>query len=70
VLESTTPSEPLFVSSATNVNAAPTARLGQASHLLSLVLTHVNDRDSEPNTRLEEAKQLNRALLSLSSFML
>ncbi|PVH85585.1 hypothetical protein DL98DRAFT_48816 [Cadophora sp. DSE1049] len=62
-------SEPLFVSSSTDITAAPLARLCQASHLLSLVLKHVNDRDSNADDRLEEAKQLSRAILALCSFM-
>ncbi|KAL5319632.1 hypothetical protein ACEPPN_012687 [Leptodophora sp. 'Broadleaf-Isolate-01'] len=68
-MEEKTTSEPLFVSSSTNIVAAPLARLCQASHLLSLVLTHVNDTNSSAEVRLEEAKQLSRAILALSSFM-
>jgi len=64
-----TTSEPLFVSSSTNITAAPLARLCQASHLLSLVLKHINDRDSSADDRLEEARQLSRAILALCSFM-
>jgi hypothetical protein len=62
-------SEPLLVSSSTNIAAAPFTRLCQASHLLSLVLTHVNDDIFESYTRLEEAQQLSGALLALGSFM-
>jgi hypothetical protein len=62
-------SEPLFVSSPTNIAGGPFTRLCQASHLLSLVLTHVNDDIFESNNRLEEAQQLNGALLALCSFM-
>lgn len=62
-------SEPLFVSSSTNIAAAPYARLCPASHLLSLVLTFVNDTVSNITMRLEEAKQLSRALLALCSFL-
>ncbi|KUJ19923.1 uncharacterized protein LY89DRAFT_731169 [Mollisia scopiformis] len=62
-------SEPLFVSSSTNIAAAPYARLCQASHLLSLVLTYVNDNVSSASMRLEEAQQLARAVLSLCTFM-
>lgn len=62
-------SEPLLVSSSTDIAAAPFARLCQASHLLSLVLTHVNDDIFESYTRLEEAQQLSSALLALCSFM-
>ncbi|KAH7393285.1 hypothetical protein BKA64DRAFT_82589 [Cadophora sp. MPI-SDFR-AT-0126] len=62
-------SEPLFVSSSTDITTAPLARLCQASHLLSLVLKHVNDRDSSAEDHLEEAKQLSRAILALYSFM-
>ncbi|KAK0100020.1 hypothetical protein ONS96_007961 [Cadophora gregata f. sp. sojae] len=62
-------SEPLFVSSSTDITAAPLARLCQSSHLLSLVLKHINDRDSTANDRLEEAKQLSRAIQALCSFM-
>jgi hypothetical protein len=62
-------SEPLLVSSSTNIAAAPFTRLCQASHLLSLVLTHINDDIFESYTRLEEAQQLNGALLALCSFM-
>jgi hypothetical protein len=62
-------SEPLLVSSSTNIAAAPFTRLCQASHLLSLVLTHVNDDIFESYTRLEEAQQLNGALLALAFFM-
>jgi hypothetical protein len=62
-------SEPLLVSSSTNIAAAPFTRLCQASHLLSLVLTHINDDIFESYTRLEEAQQLSSALLALCSFM-
>jgi hypothetical protein len=62
-------SDPLFVSSSTNITAAPFTRLGQASHLLSLVLTHINDDIFESFTRLGEAQQLNGALLARCSFM-
>lgn len=62
-------SEPLFISSSTNIAAAPFARLGQASHLLGHVLTHVNDRACASHVRLEEARQLSRALLALCSFL-
>jgi hypothetical protein len=62
-------SEPLLVSSSTNIAAAPFTRLCQASHLLRLVLTHVNDDIFESPARLEEAQQLNGALLALCSFM-
>jgi hypothetical protein len=68
-LKQKTASEPLFVSSSTNIAAAPFARLGQASHLLSLVLTHINDTVCDASTRLEEARQLSRALLALCSFL-
>jgi hypothetical protein len=57
------------ISSSTNIAAAPFTRLCQASHLLSLVLTHINDDIFESYTRLEEAQQLNGALLALCSFM-
>jgi len=62
-------SEPLFISSSTNIEAAPFARLGQTSHLLSLVLTHIQDRGYDPTLRLEEAQQLNKALLALCTFL-
>jgi hypothetical protein len=62
-------SEPLLVSSSTNIAAAPFTRLCQASHLLSLVLTHINDDIFESYTRWEEAQQLIGALLALCSFM-
>ena len=64
-----TTSEPLFVSSSTNITAAPLARLCQASHLLSLVLKHISDRDTGADDHLEEARQLSRAILALCSFM-
>lgn len=64
-----TVSEPLFVSSSTSIVAAPFTRLCQASHLLSLVLTHINDDTFDPADELEEAKQLNIALLALCSIM-
>jgi hypothetical protein len=60
-------SGPLLVSSSTNIAAAPFTRLCQASHLPSLVLTHVNDDIFESPARLEEARQLNSALLALCS---
>ena len=63
------PSEPLFISSSTNITAASFARLCQASHLLGHVLTHLNDHRSSPNFKLEEAGQLCRALLALCSFL-
>ena len=62
-------SEPLLVSSSTNIAAAPFTRFCQASHLLSLVLTHINDTVCDTGTRLEEARQLSRALLALCSFL-
>jgi hypothetical protein len=64
-----TVSEPLLVLPSTNIAAAPYTRLCQASHLLSLVLTHVNDNIFEACARLEEAQQLNGALLALCSIM-
>jgi hypothetical protein len=62
-------SEPLFISSSTNITAAPFAGLGQASHLLDHVPIHVNDSGCAPNVRLEEAGQLNPAILALCSFL-
>jgi hypothetical protein len=62
-------SEPLLVSSSTNIAAAPFTRFCQASHLLSLVLTHINDDIFESFARLEEAQHLNGAILALCSFM-
>ena len=62
-------SEPLFISSSTNITAGFFARLGQASHLLGHVLTYINDSSCAPNVRLEEAGQLNRVILALCSFL-
>ena len=62
-------SEPLFISTSPNIAAAPFARLGQASHLLGHVFTHINDRSLSPPVRLEEARQLIRAILALRSFL-
>lgn len=65
----TVASEPLFISSSTNIAAAPFARLGQACNLLSLVLAHINDRNGPLDFKLEEARQLDRALVALCAFL-
>ncbi|KAI9836990.1 MAG: hypothetical protein M1819_000639 [Sarea resinae] len=61
-----TANEPLFVSSSTNLRAAPFARTCQASHLLGRVIRHLNDRTVNRSILLAEATQLERTVRALS----
>ncbi|KAI5460552.1 hypothetical protein BGZ63DRAFT_509973 [Mariannaea sp. PMI_226] len=57
--------QPLALSANNTVQASPFARTCQASHLLSRVLRHVNDRDANDEFRYQEASQLHRTLQAL-----
>jgi hypothetical protein len=66
-----TPSEPIFVSSATSIRAGPFGRSCQAAHLLGRVIRHRNDGYSEesPTFRFAEAAQLHRTVVALASLL-
>ncbi|KAH6892535.1 hypothetical protein B0T10DRAFT_295217 [Thelonectria olida] len=59
--------QPLAVSTNTAVQASPFARTCQASHILSRVLRHINDREADDEFRYQEATQLHRTLQALST---
>lgn len=50
--------------------APPFARTCQAAHLLSQVLRHLDDVDTEPDFRYQEAIQINRTLQAFCSTLL
>lgn len=57
--------QPLAVSTATTVKVSPFARTCQATHLLSHVLRHLSDYDTDLEFRHQEAIQLHRTLQAL-----
>ncbi|KAH8646924.1 hypothetical protein BGZ61DRAFT_469955 [Ilyonectria robusta] len=59
--------QPLAVSTSTTVKICPFGRTCQASHLLSRVLRHISDRDSDIEFRCNEALQLRRTLQALAA---
>lgn len=59
--------QPLVTSTSLSEPASPFARSCQASHILSRVLRHVRDQDSDADILYQEAIQLNRTLQALSS---
>ncbi|EXJ83472.1 hypothetical protein A1O1_07095 [Capronia coronata CBS 617.96] len=64
-----TTSEPLYVSSPTNVRAAPFARTCQATHLLGRLIRLMNDRLLDSPLRFTEAIHLFRTLQALSKLL-
>ncbi|VUC26603.1 unnamed protein product [Clonostachys rosea] len=62
--------QPLAVSTSTTVAASFFARTCQAAHLLSKVLRHLNDVDTDPEFRYQEAIQITRTVQALSSTIL
>ncbi|KAF5011212.1 hypothetical protein FDECE_2666 [Fusarium decemcellulare] len=62
--------QPLAVSTNTEVQVPPFARTCQAAHLLSRVLRHLNDGDTDPEFRFQEAIQLHRTSQALYSTIL
>ncbi|KAI9841086.1 MAG: hypothetical protein M1837_000990 [Sclerophora amabilis] len=61
--------EPLFVSSATDVPAAPFARLCQASNLLGRVIRHTTDKIEDVEFHTQEALQLEKTIKALSALL-
>lgn len=59
--------QPLVTSANPGEPASSFARACQASHLLSRVLRQIRDRDTDADILYQEAIQLNRTLLALSS---
>ncbi|EEU33608.1 uncharacterized protein NECHADRAFT_89325 [Fusarium vanettenii 77-13-4] len=59
--------QPLAVSTSTTVKICPFGRTCQASHLLSRVLRHISDRDSNIEFRCSEALQLRRTVQALAA---
>ncbi|KAK7219015.1 hypothetical protein V2G26_007018 [Clonostachys chloroleuca] len=59
--------QPLAVSTSTTVKICPFGRTCQASHLLSRVLRHTSDRDSDIEFRCREALQLRRTVQALAA---
>src|ERR1700744_2778177 len=62
-------SEPLYVSSSTNVKAGPFARTAQATHLLGRLIRLLNDRFLDAPMRFSEAIQLHRTLQALANLL-
>ncbi|MBE3046106.1 fungal specific transcription factor domain-containing protein, partial [Candidatus Bathyarchaeota archaeon] len=62
--------QPLAVSTSTTIPAPPFARTCQATHLLSKVLTHLDDTTTEPDFRYQEALQIDRTLRAFCSTLL
>ncbi|KKA17919.1 hypothetical protein T310_8139 [Rasamsonia emersonii CBS 393.64] len=54
--------QPLAVSTCTEVPASPFARTCQASHLLSRILRHINEKHEDATFRYREAIQLHRTI--------
>ncbi|KAL1966745.1 hypothetical protein VTN77DRAFT_3942 [Rasamsonia byssochlamydoides] len=54
--------QPLAVSTCTDVPASPFARTCQASHLLSRILRHINEKHTDVTFRYQEAIQLHRTI--------
>ncbi|KAF3109321.1 hypothetical protein TWF569_000181 [Orbilia oligospora] len=59
--------QPLAVSTSTNIAASPFARTCQAAHLLSRVLRHLSDCDTDPEFRYQEAIQIDHTIQALST---
>ncbi len=64
-----TTSEPLYVSSPTNVRAGAFARTCQATHLLGRLIRLLNDRLLDSPLRFTEAIQLQRTLQALANLL-
>ncbi|KAH6976677.1 hypothetical protein EDB80DRAFT_302091 [Ilyonectria destructans] len=62
--------EPLAISTSTTAQASPFARTCQAAHLLSRVLRHKGDTDTDNEFRHEEAIQLHLTVQALYSTIL
>jgi hypothetical protein len=62
-------SEPLYVSSPTNVPGGPFARTCQAAHLLGRLIRLQNDRVIDAPLRFREAIQLQRTLQALANLL-
>ncbi|CAG9952060.1 unnamed protein product [Clonostachys rosea f. rosea IK726] len=62
--------QPLAVSTSTTIAASYFARTCQAAHLLSKVLRHLNDFDTDQEFRYQEAIQIHRTIQALSSTIL
>lgn len=62
-------SEPLYVSSTTNVRAGAFARTCQVTHLMGRMLRNLTDHYSEPSPRFSEAIQLHRVTTALSNVL-
>ena len=62
-------SEPLYVSTPTNVRAGPFARTCQATHLLGRLIRLLNDRLLDAPLRFTEAIQLHRTLQALANLL-
>lgn len=60
-----TPSEPIFVTSPTNIKVGAFARACQASYLMGRVITHRDDHSVEPSFRFKSALQLHRTVKAL-----
>ncbi|KAE8423943.1 fungal-specific transcription factor domain-containing protein [Aspergillus pseudocaelatus] len=58
--------EPLAVRANTTIEVCPFTRTCQAAHVLTRVLGHLNDRNSDVDFRYEEAMQLHRTAQALS----
>jgi hypothetical protein len=64
-----TTSEPLYVSSPTNVKASAFARTCQAAHLLGRLLRLLNERSSDGPLRFVEGIQLHRTFQALANLL-
>jgi hypothetical protein len=62
-------SEPLYVSTPTNVRAGPFARTSQATHLLGRLIRLLDDRILDASMRFTEAIQLHRTLQALANLL-
>ncbi|KAK6515165.1 hypothetical protein TWF506_007510 [Arthrobotrys conoides] len=62
--------QPLAVSTSTNVATSPFARTCQAAHLLSRVLRHLSDYDTDAEFRYQEAIQIDRTIQALRTSVL
>ncbi|KKZ66512.1 hypothetical protein EMCG_07756 [[Emmonsia] crescens] len=64
-----TTSQPIFITSPTEVKVGPFARTCQASYLMGKVIEHRNDHDLVAPFRHANALQLNRTIRALSSLL-
>lgn len=64
-----TTSEPVFVTSPTNLKASPYARTCQAAYLAGRVIDHKNDRSLDSPFRFSEAAQLSRTINALATLL-